>query len=93
MTPVEHDSRVPWRIEGIQGSMISRISWGPYHEVLLADPAVRGELFQHGNKVLDAAVPVAEQEDHHEQGQDAKEEPHHLQVGVGHLRGRRGVIL
>ena len=81
------------RMEGIQSSMISRhplISRGSYHEVLLADPTVRGELLQHGNKVLDAAVPVAEQEDHHEQGEDAEEEPHHLQVGVGDLSGRRG---
>ena len=64
-----------------------------HHEVLLADPAVSGELFQHRDKVLDAAVPVAEKEDHHEQGQDAEEEPHHLQVSVGHLREQTGRLL
>ena len=63
-----------------------------HHEVLLADPAVSGELFQHWDKVLDAAVPVAEQEDHHEQGQDTEEEPHHLKVSVGHLREQGGGI-
>lgn len=56
-----------------------------HHQVLLSDPAVGGKLLQHGHKVLDAAVPVAQQEDHHEERQDAEEEADHLQVGIGHL--------
>lgn len=56
-----------------------------YHQVFLADPAVGGELLQHGHKVLDAAVPVTQQENHHEQRQDAEEEADHLQVCVRHL--------
>lgn len=56
-----------------------------YHQVLFADPAVSWKLLQHGHKVLDAAVPVTQQENHHEEGQDAEEQADHLQVCIGHL--------
>lgn len=56
-----------------------------HHQVFFADPTIGGKLLQHGDEVLDAAVPVAQQENHHEQGQDAEEEAHHLQVCIGHL--------
>lgn len=53
-----------------------------HHQVFFPDPAIRGKLFQHGDKILDAAVPVTQEENHHEEGQDAEEEADDLQVCI-----------
>lgn len=53
-----------------------------HHQVFFPDPAIRGKLLQHGDEILDAAVPVTQEENHHEQGQDAEEEAHYLQVCI-----------
>lgn len=53
-----------------------------HHQVFFPDPAIRGKLFQHGDEILDAAVPVTQEENHHEEGQDAEEEADDLQVCV-----------
>lgn len=60
-----------------------------HHQVFFADPAVRGKLLQHRDKILDAPVPVTQQENHHEQRQDAEEKANHLQVSIGHLSEMR----
>ena len=59
--------------------------WELYHEVFFPNPAVGWKLLQHWDKILDAAVPVTQQENHHEERQDAEEEADHLQVGIWNL--------
>lgn len=54
----------------------------PYLHFIEGHPAVRGEVLQHGNQELKAAVPVTQQQHHSNQIED----PHHStgQV-VGHM--------
>lgn len=56
-----------------------------YHQVFFPDPAVSGKLLQHRYKVLNAAIPVTEQKNHHEERQYAEEQTDHLQVCIRHL--------
>lgn len=42
-------------------------SYPAHHQVVFGDPAVRGELLQHGHHELQTAIPVAQQEHHTDQ--------------------------
>lgn len=54
---------------------------GPtYHHLVSGDPAVRGEVLQHGNQELQTAIPVTQQQHHTNQVHDA----HH---GAGQVVG------
>lgn len=58
------------------------VCWCTYHHLVEGDPAVRGEVLQHGHQELEAAVPVAQQQHHANQVKDAH---HRTSQVIGHV--------
>ena len=83
--PACRDSRAPHGVCSGRGTVLSppHSRAGAHHHIVDGHPAVVGEVLQHGHQELQTAVPVAEQQHHANEVDDAH---HSTRQVVGHVK-------
>ena len=86
--PTCRDSRAPHGACSGQGTVLSppHSRAGAHHHIVDGHPAVVGEVLQHGHQELQTAGPVAEQQHHADEVDDAH---HGTRQVVGHVEDLR----